>query len=202
VLIVTFLLAAVGVCLLLANKGLNAWWGFVIYGLLVSILPASLTRDYFHILRLSAVPVFLILLTVPALTKLTDKQTGSRRALIVLAIALTLAQGVYFQFVHQQRGREAARMNIFDADYRSTIMPKAMAASGTGLIYLQDAPASPGYIQALWYATLDRVALEKFTIVPDHADLPEGAVVISTSPTCTSCKVLYERSPYRVYMAK
>jgi len=202
VLIVTFVLAAVGVCLLLANKGLNAWWGFVIYGLLISILPASLTGDYFHILRLSAVPVFLIVLTVPALTRLTDKQTGSRRALIALAIVLTLAQAVYFQFVHQQRGREAARMNIFDADYRSTIMPKAIAASGIGPIYLQDAPASPGYIQALWYATLDHVPLEKFVELPNDTDLPAGAVVISTNPVCAHCEIIYQRSPYSVYIAK
>ena len=81
-------------------------------------------------------------------------------------------------------------------------MPKAIAASGSGPIYLQDAPAVPGYIQARWYATLDHVAFDKFTIVSDDADLPEGAVVISTNPACTRCEVLFERSPYRVYVAK
>lgn len=202
VLIVTFVLAALSLGLLLTNKSLHGWWAFVIYALLVSVLPASLTRDDFHLLRLSAVPVFLILLTVPTLVWLTDKQTGLRRGLIVLVIILTLAQTVYFQFVHQQRGPEGARANIFDADYHSTIMPAAIAASGSGPIYLQDAPAIPGYIQALWYATLDHVPLEKLTIVPDHTDLPEGAVVISTNPTCTRCEVLFERSPYCVYIAK
>jgi 4-amino-4-deoxy-L-arabinose transferase-like glycosyltransferase len=202
VLLVTFVLAAAGVCLLLTKKGLNAWWAFVNYGLLISFVPASLTRDYFHLLRLSAVPVFLTLLAVPALAWITEKQTRPRRALISIAIVLTLAQGVYFQFVHEQRGREASRMKIFDADYRATIMPKAMAASGSGPIYLQDAPAVPGYIQARWYATLDHVALDKFTIVAGDAELPEGAVVISTNPACTRCEILFERSPYRVYIAK
>lgn len=202
VLIVAFVLAVVSVCLLLTRKGLNAWWAFIIYGLAVSFIPASLTRDYFHLLRLSAVPVFIILLTVPALAWMTDKQTGPRRALVATAIILTLAQGAYFQLVHEQRGRELSRLNIFDADYRSTIMPKAIAASGSRPIYLQDAPAIPGYIQALWYATLDHVALEKFTILPAGTDPPEGAVVISTNPGCTRCEVLFERSPYRVYIVK
>ena len=202
VLVVTFVLAAAGVCLLLTKKGLNGWWAFVIYGLIISFVPASLTRDYFHLLRLSAVPVFLTLLTLPALAWMTEKPRRTRRALTVIVIVLTLAQGVYFQIVHERRGREASRMRIFDADYRSTIMPKAIAASGPDPIYLQDAPAIPGYIQARWYATLDHVALEKFTLVPDDAALPEGAVVISTNPTCTRCEVLFERSPYRVYVLK
>jgi hypothetical protein len=133
---------------------------------------------------------------------MTDKQTSPRRALVATAIILTLAQGAYFQLVHEQRGRELSRLNTFDADYRSTIMPKAIAASGSRPIYLQDAPAIPGYIQALWYATLDHVALEKFTILSAGTDPPEGAVVISTNPGCTRCEVLFERSPYRVYIVK
>ena len=201
VLIVTFVLAAAGVFLLL-NKGINGWWAFVIYGLLVSIVPASLTRDHFHILRLSAVPVFLTLLAVPALAWLMNKPAGSRHGLMILAIILTLGQAVYFQTVHQQRGREASRANIFDADYSSTILPKAIVASGAGPIYVQDAPAIPGYIQALWYATLDHIPLEKFVILPDDKDSPLGAVVISTKPVCKRCEIIYQRSPYSVYIAK
>jgi 4-amino-4-deoxy-L-arabinose transferase-like glycosyltransferase len=202
VLIVGFVLAVVSVGLLLARKGLNAWWAFVIYGLVISFIPASLTRDYFHLLRLSAVPVFIILLAVPALAWLTQQKRGSRRALMATVLILMLAQGVYFQFVHAQRGRELSRMNIFDADYRSTIMAKAIAAAGSRPIYLQDAPAIPGYIQALWYATLDHVTLERFTVLPAGTDPPEGVVVISTNSDCTRCEVVLERSPYRVYLAK
>jgi len=202
VLIVTFVLAALSLGLLLTNKGVNYWWGFVIYGLLISVLPASLTRDDFHILRLAAVPVFLILLTVPALAWLTAKQTTPRRAIMVLAILLTLAQAVYFQFVHLQRGRDAARANIFDADYHSTIMPAAIAASGSGPIYLQDAPAIPGYIQALWYATLDHVPLERLVVLAADTEPAAGAVVISTSRVCARCEIIYQRLPYSVYIAK
>lgn len=201
VLIVTFVLAAAGV-LLLFKKGLNSWWAFVIFGLLVSIVPASLTRDYFHTLRLSAVPVFLALLAVPALAWLMNKPSGWRRGLMVLAITLSLAQAIYFQFVHQQRGREASRANVFDADYHSTILPKAIVASGSGPIYVQDTPAIPGYIQAFWHATLDHVPLEKFVILSDDKDSPPGAVVISTKPACTRCELIYQREPYSVYISK
>jgi 4-amino-4-deoxy-L-arabinose transferase-like glycosyltransferase len=202
VLIVTLVLFVAGVCLLLAHKQVNAWWAFVIYGLVISFVPASLTRDYFHILRLSPVPVFMILLAVPALAWLTKPPAGSRRALIVIALIVTVAQGGYFQYVHAKRGREVARLNIFDADYHATIMPAAIAAAGSGPVYVRDAQASPGYIQALWYATLDHMLAERFVILTDEANAPPGGVVISTKPGCTSCEVLFERSPYRVYIAK
>ena len=202
VLIVTFVLFVAGVCVVLANKRVNAWWAFVIYGLVISFIPASLTRDYFHILRLSPVPVFIILLAVPALAWLTKPQTSSRRALVAIALIGTVVQGGYFQYVHAKHGREVARLKIFDADYHSTIMPKAIAAAGPGPIYVQDAPAIPGYIQALWYATLDHVPAEKFVILTEDANVPPGGVVISTKPGCMSCEVLFERSPYRVYIVK
>jgi hypothetical protein len=201
VLIVTFVLAAVAVGLLLRKKALDAWWVFVIYGLVVSFIPASLTRDNFHILRLSAVPVFLIVMATPALAWLIATRRAIQYALVAILIVGTIAQAGYFQIVHEQRGREVSRMNMFDADYRYVILPAAMGAAKAQPIYVTDAPAIPGYIQALWYATLDHVPGEKFVIVAGSAQPPVGAVVISTRPACAG-EVLYQRSPYCVYVAK
>jgi 4-amino-4-deoxy-L-arabinose transferase-like glycosyltransferase len=201
VLIVTFVMAAAGVCLLLTNKSVSAWWGFVIYGLVISFIPASLTRDYFHILRLSAVPVFLIVLTTPALAWLISGATAIRHALLVTVIVGTMAQAGYFQIVHERRGREVSRMNIFDADYRNVILPAAITAANGQPIYVTDAPAIPGYIQALWYATLDHLPRERFVILGGGAPPPAGAVVISTNPACAR-EALFQRSPYCVYIAK
>jgi hypothetical protein len=199
VLLITFLLAVVSVCVLLQQKRFNAWWVFVIYGLLASIVPASLTQDNFHILRLSAVPVFLIALTIPALKYLTYKPGTTKQALIALAVVLMCGQAVYFQFVNERSGRELFRQNMFDADYERTILPTALAASKGNPIYIQDALAIPGYIQARWYATLERLPLDRFVFVPPDARVPENAIVISTEAACDDCEVLFERSPYRVY---
>jgi 4-amino-4-deoxy-L-arabinose transferase-like glycosyltransferase len=199
VLLITFLLVVASIFVWWKQKQLNAWWVFVIYGLLVSIVPASLTREYFHILRLSPVPVFLILLSVPMLQWLTREPTSPKRPSITFVFILICAQAIYFQVVNEQSGRGPFRQTMFDADYQSKILPTALAAAGSNPIYLQDAPAIPGYIQAKWYATLEHLPLDRFLIVPPGGVVPVGAIVISTEPTCDVCEVLFERSPYRVY---
>lgn len=199
VLLITFALVVASICVLGRQRRFNAWWVFVIYGLIVSIVPASLTREYFHILRLSPVPVFLIVLTIPALRWLTRKPATTRLAIIALAVVLTGGQATYFQVINERRGGEPFRQNMFDADYQSAILPAALTASGPDPIYIHDAPAIPGYIQARWYATLEHLPLEKFIVVPPDGTLPDNAIVISTVASCDACEVLYERSPYRVY---
>jgi len=199
VLLITLVLVLASIFVWWKHKQLNAWWVFVIYGLLVSIVPASLTREYFHILRLSPVPVFLILLSTRALQWLTREPTSTKRLSITFVFILICAQAIYFQAVNEQRGREPFRQRMFDADYRSKILPAALAASGSDPIYIKDEPAIPGYVQAKWYATLEHLPLDKFLIVAPGSAAPEDAIVISTEGTCDVCEVLYERSPYRVY---
>ena len=200
ILTATFLLAVIGVYLLVRRKRLNFWWAFILYGLVCSFVPASLTRDEFHILRLSPVPVFMVVLTIPALEWLM--MSHARRALVSIVLILTCAQATYFQIVYEHHGRDEFRLNMFDADYESRILPTALAASAGGPIHIQDTPAIPGYIQAKWYATLEHLPLEKFVILEPNSAPPPNAIVISTAPTCDGYQLLYERSPYRVYLAR
>lgn len=199
VLLITFMLVVAGIFVWCKHKRLNAWWVFAIYGLLVSIVPASLTREYFHTLRLSPVPVFLILLSIPALQWLTREPTSTKRALIAVAFILICAQASYFQVVNEHRGREPFRQNMFDADYPTAILPTALAASGANSVYIQDEPAIPGYIQAKWYATIEHLPLDKFVVLPPGVKAPESAIVISTEAVCSNCEIQLERSPYRIY---
>jgi hypothetical protein len=144
-------------------------------------------------------PIFLIMLTIPTLKWLLLELTTTKRLFIAVALVLTCGQASYFQVVNERRGREEFRQNMFDADYGLIILPTALAASGSNPIYLQDAPAIPGYIQARWYATIEHLPREKFVVVPPGDTAPESAIVISTQTVCDACEVLFERSPYRVY---
>ena len=56
VLATTFLLTAAGAFVAAATPRARAFWRFVFYGLAASLVPASLTNEYFHMLRLSALP--------------------------------------------------------------------------------------------------------------------------------------------------
>jgi hypothetical protein len=202
VLAVTFLLSIIGIVLLMRRERLEPWWRFVVFGLAASFVPAALTIDYFHTLRLCAVPVFLITLTIPAFAWLVKTGTFRRRALLTTAIVLTLAQGLVFQWRHHTSAQDRHRMKVFDADYATTILPMAMAASGSRPIYIADAPAIPDYIHAFWYATVQQAPLEKFVRLAPDEGAPEGSVVISTENTCPRCRRLFERDPFTVYIAE
>lgn len=197
-----FLLMMAGLLLLARKRNFNSWWRFVIYGLAVSFVPASLTKDYFHTLRLAAVPVFILALTVPAFDWMLEKPARWRRAILSVSIALILAQSILFQWQYAASAGLPRRLNLFDADYVSTILPTAIKASGDRPIYLADAPPIPGYIQARWYATLLRTSRDKFVVLAPDAGAPDGAVIITTEDTCPRCSLLFDRWPYKVAVVK
>ena len=197
----TLVLAVASILIVIWRKRHERWWLFVLYGLAVSIVPASLTKEYFHMLRLAALPVFLIVLTVPALQWLFEKENRSRRAMLITVFAVTMLQGVIFQWHFHTSVRSPWRRHLFDADYPTKILPAALAAAASKPIYLVDAPPIPGYIQAFWYAVLEKIPHEKFSVPPADVGAPENAIVITTENTCVRCNQLAESEPYTVYQA-
>ena len=63
----TFILALIGLIIVISRRRSDPWWRFVLYGLVVAIVPGAISIEPFHQLHLIAYPVFLLLLTVPAL---------------------------------------------------------------------------------------------------------------------------------------
>lgn len=63
----TFILVLIGLAVVLARRWRDPWWRFILYGLAIAIVPGAISVEPFHGMRLMAYPVFLLLLTVPAL---------------------------------------------------------------------------------------------------------------------------------------
>ena len=197
----TMLLVIVGAWLVLRSIPHNPWGRFILYGLFASIVPASLTGDYFHMLRLAALPVFLLVLTVPAFAWLCDLSERRRevRVLLVLLVFLTLGQGAFFQWQYHSSAASPWRRHLFDADYPQKIFDKAIAY-GKRPIYLADAMTTP-YIQAYWYATLKGIPLSEFVRLGPDESPPASALVISTEESCFHPQVLAQTDPYMLYIA-
>lgn len=188
--------------LLLYRRKFNGWWAFVLYGLVASVVPASLTREHFHMLRLAPVPVFIIVLTIPAFVWLTEQRTPVKRLLLSLVILFGLGQALIFQWRYHASARTPQRLHTFDADYPAKILPAALANAGAAPVYLADNPARPGYIQAYWYGTLRNIPLSRFISLGFDKPAPEGAVVITTESSCPRCRILAESEPYTTYVAQ
>jgi 4-amino-4-deoxy-L-arabinose transferase-like glycosyltransferase len=195
----TGLLAVIGVVLILGHHRREVWWRFAVYCLLVSVVPASLTKEYVHMLRLAALPVFVIVLTVPAIKWLVGRANLGKTVLALLLL-LMVAQGAVFFWKFEKSSNSARRLRQFDHGYPEQIFTPALAMNQRP-IYLADALAIPGYIQAYWQATLRGVPLANFVRLGPTEGAPNGALVISTEENCPRCRIISTSEFYTLYLA-
>ena len=192
-------LSALGLMVVLLRYRSDAWWRFIIYGMLVSPIPAALTLDYFHTLRLIALPCFLIVLTVPAIEFLLNEggpRRNVRRVALTALLLIVLLQGAIFQWrFHRALPREDA----FDSYYQE-LLAKALARPERPIYLFDKTPAA--YLYAYWYATLWGVSVDNFQRLPPGESPPPGAVVISHELPCTNCDVIVQRGQFQAYVAK
>jgi len=192
-------LAGFGLIVVLMRYRGDAWWRFILYGLFVSPIPAALTLDYFHTLRLIALPCYLIVMTVPAIEFLLE-EGGQRRQLRRVALTslvlITLLQGAIFQWRFHHA---LPRVDAFDSYYQE-LLAKALAQPERPIYLYDKTPAA--YVYAYWYATLWGVSVKNFQRIPRDETPPPGAVVIGHELPCSNCEVLIGRGQFQVYLAK
>lgn len=194
----TGLLAIGGLVLILRHHWTNPWWRLVVYCLAVSIVPASLTKEYVHILRLAPLPVLILVLTIPALEWLTVR-TIRRQAVLALLLLLMFVQGATF-FWRFETDSSAKRLRQFDHGYPEQILGPALSMNQRP-VYITDALAIPGYIQAYWYATLRGIPVTTFVRLRPDEGAPDGGLVISTEENCPRCRIIATNEFYTLYVA-
>ena len=184
ILLMTFILAVIGG--VIAARSRDRWWTFVLIGTAISILPASLTMDQYHTLRLAPYPVFLIVLSIPALDWLRQ-----RRAIAVAIIAIGAMQTLWFVTIFQRDGGK--RMYEFDHGARFAV--DTAIAQNVRPIYVD-----PNlYIHALWYGAQHGLEPSAFVFsIPAKPD----AVVISGQGTPPFATVLSDAEGWTVYISR
>lgn len=205
-----FVLAVLGIVLVLARHRRSSWWWYVLFGLFASVVPGSLTNDPFHTLRMVAYPVFLLLLTVPALCWLLGRDERSaaagrtasavpveyRHAILAALLTVTVVQAGLFFRLYYREGED--RGEYFDAAYKP-IYDSAVAGPERP-IYLVDGYWGPAYIHALWYATLEGRNTGEFVHLPYAERPPAGALVLSSEQECSRCEVIRSEGTYILYV--
>lgn len=192
-------LAALGLILVLFRYRSDAWWRFIVYGLLVSPIPAALTLDYFHTLRLIALPCFLLVLTVPAIEFLVDERgqrANLRRTTLTALVLIMLLQGAVFQWRFH---RALPRDDAFDSYYQE-LLAKALAQPQRPIYLFDKTPAA--YVYAYWYATTQGTSVDDFYRLPPGESPPPGAIVIGHELPCAECEIIIQRGQFQVYKQK
>lgn len=226
--VATFALVVIGLLVILARLRYDPWWRYILFGLVVSIIPGAVGAEPFHQLHLSAYPVFLLVLTFPALEWLLARSQvepvpvpsveetrpgwerfrlavgaglpprSVRVGLLVLLLATTAVEAYQFQVVFRRDGPK--RSFEFDVPYKDAY--DAAIKQPDRPIYLEDGKWGPGYIHALWYATVEGRPTSQFVHLKPGAKPPAGAVVISSSETCQQCETILRTGVYHVYKTK
>lgn len=196
ILVATFVLALIGLDRVAHGRWRDPWTRYVIYGLFVALVPASLTVDDFHTLRLIAVPVFALLLVGIGAHWLDARSRAHRIALVGLMV-LTVGQALLFQARFWRVGPD--RGYAFDGTFPGVF--EAALATGASPIYLRDRGDLPGYIEAYWYGALRGMDRSSFVRLASDELPPEGAIVLGTNKACGACEVLAEDGDYITYRA-
>ena len=221
-----FILAVLGFIIVIAWRGRDPWWRFVLYGLVASIIPGAITNWPFHYLRLLALPVFLLVLAIPALEWIlastissrpissatksellppTEQSAGDASSffvprnvrLLFLCVLLIFAtiETYRFQTVYAREGPK--REGEFDVNFKPAY--DAAVSQPSRPIYLEDGRWGPCYIDALWYATIEKRPTTEFVCVAPGSKVPVGAVGITTSDICENCETIKKSYVYHVF---
>jgi len=215
-LIGAFIIALIGLVVVIVRHWREPWWRFVIFGAAASILPGALTPDQFHSLRIVAYPIFLLVLMIPGLefllggradvdglTPIENLDTGTqspalslpaRQTLLAVLLVVTAVQVVYFQTVYRREGPE--RGWVFDAAYKDVY--DAATAMPDRPIYLIDG-TQPAYEHAFWYATVEGRKVSEFIHLDEGTRAPAGALVIGSEPSCVDCRIILRSGDYLLY---
>lgn len=211
----TFVLALLGLIFVLRKLRADPWWRFIIYALVVSVMPAALTVGIFPQLRLIPFPIFLQVLMIPALSRLARDRAGAPASLpasgaraslpassliprlVLIAVGvLILTQGLYFQILFHRQA--PSRWYFMDERFDRRVLQPALAANHRPL-YLFDPPGQSGYIQALWRGALHGLPANEFISGRTRESIPADSIVISTERTCDNCRLLARSLNYIVY---
>jgi hypothetical protein len=148
---------------------------------------------------LIGVPVFLIVLTIPAQGWLLEggPGAGARRAVFATLVAATMLQGTWFQVRFHQ---VAPLRGVWFDDSFPGLLDEALA-TGASPIYLVDGIAPP-YLHAYWYGLLRGVPQDRFVHVLAGQSPPSGATVVSGEVECNACTMIDARGFFKLYRVR
>jgi 4-amino-4-deoxy-L-arabinose transferase-like glycosyltransferase len=192
------LLALVGIVIVLVRERQSLWWRYVLLATLLVPVPAALTVDRYNAIRLAALPVFVLVLAVPALSALVAAVRTSWPARAVAAVLAVLVVAQFAQFLDSYRTRGPARLVLFDAG----VKPLLEGPLASGKPIYTDFDDRGAQAQARWRAAVAGVPQDRIVILPDGGIPPPGSLVFLRFQDCDyACEEVASWEDYRLMRA-
>jgi 4-amino-4-deoxy-L-arabinose transferase-like glycosyltransferase len=188
-------LAVAGIVIVLLRRRGDPWWRFLLYGMLVAPIAASLTMGSIQSLRMILWAVLLPLLAIPAMEAVVAiHRPALRIAIVVALVAVFAVEAVHFRVLFDRDGPK--RGDVFEAEVKP-VVEAALRHGGT--IYAAR-ELHTAYIDALWYGVVAGRSPSSFVILDRGDNGPPGALLVGMIGDCPECKTVFENGEYRAYL--
>lgn len=187
------LLSVAGVVVLVRGHRWEPFWSYVVMGCVASAVPAAISDVRLHTLRSVGLPVFLLVLAVPAVAALrAHLRTPFALAAAIAVTVLVVGQAVVFRVHHAERGPQ--RVEAFHAQLPPVL--RAALAAGPVAVHQNDVDARGN---ATWYAELWDEPVE---VLPPGTEPEPGRVVVAVTERCDTCPQVAESGMFVAYVAR
>ncbi len=192
------LLALAGAALVLHRQRGSLWWRYVLLATVLVPIPAALTVDRYNAIRLATLPVFALVLAVPAVDALATAMRTSwlaRGAAALLAVSVAVQ---FAQFLDNYRTRGPARLVLFDAGVEP-LLEGPLASGETIYVDYDDRGAQA---LARWRVAAEALPASRVVILPDGGVPPPGSLVFLRFQDCDyPCEDVASWEEYRLVRA-
>jgi hypothetical protein len=174
------LLALAGVVIVLARKRNDRWWRYVLLATVLAPVPAAVTEDRLHQVRMAPFPLLLLLLGVPALAYLLRPGRSPRftAALLGALGVLTAVQTVHWLDKYRESG--PGRTELFEAGVPA-LLDQAFGPGTPVHIDFDDLQAQA---HLRWRAVERGLPRSSVVVLPDGAAPADGALVFGRFQAC------------------
>ena len=173
-------LSIAGVVIVARRHRSDAFWRFALVALAVSPIPAALTIDRFHAVRLAPFAVMLAVFAIPAISELRDAAVRSRRARILAGAVVVGAAAQFGLFVYDYSQDGPLRTGRFEAEIPS-LLDQGWADGGT--VYVDYDDHEPLTL-ARWYALTRGISQARVVRLPDGGVPPNGTIAFGRTQAC------------------
>jgi hypothetical protein len=187
------LLSLAGLGLVLLRHRSEPFWRFAAAALAISPIPAAITIDRFHAVRLAPFAVMLVVIAIPAVERLREAASRATWARVLAAALVVGAAAQFAYFVHNYTTKGPLRNGRFEAGIPQ-LLERGWANGGT--IYVDYDDLEPQTL-ARWYALVQGIDQSRVVRLPDGGIPPVGAIAFGRVQACDYvCERIDESGDY------